>query len=66
MSDRQARRLITVVRSRITADWIGVERKAMTAEILSQLSEIHNKAMQGGNLCAALGALNSKTKLIGL
>jgi hypothetical protein len=62
LSDRQTRRLVSMARERIRADW-ELERTDFLAQQLSTLTDLQLRAMQRGELAVALGCINAKARL---
>jgi hypothetical protein len=63
---RQAARLIAAARQELVADVEGVAEVEAKAEILGQLAEIQQRAMEAGAHAVALGAVNSRARILGI
>ncbi len=65
LSDRQGRRLLAALRSRLATDWQEA-RPQLLEQTLARLEYLYRLAVEKGNLAVALGAINSTAKLTGL
>jgi transposase-like protein len=65
-SPRHALRLIKAARRELVADVEGVEEAEAKAEILSQLAEIQHRAMEASVHAVALGAVNTRARIMGI
>ncbi|PSB37939.1 hypothetical protein [Aphanothece minutissima] len=65
LSDRQRRRLMAALRSRLSHDWQEA-RPQLLEQTLARLEHVYRLAVEKGNLAVALGAINSTAKLTGL
>lgn len=62
VSERTADEYIRAAREILSADW-EIDRRAFTAELLSQLASLQKEARKAGHGHIALGCINSAAKL---
>jgi hypothetical protein len=63
LAPRSADRLLALARARIRDDWAEVQRPAMVAEVLSQLSTLQRQAREAGDLAVALGCIQAAARV---
>lgn len=66
LSDRQARRLVQLLRAQVRAEVSATDRADRVAEVAEKFRELHRQAMVDRNFNAAASAINGLSRALGV